>query len=718
MATKVVDPALLAALNAPSAPAPAPADVAPPMPGTLAAPSDADSAADALGHSNADGSYTPARAVVRGPAPVPQKVTDPAILAQLNGNGTDQSEPASPSLGGSALATASGLVSGIPIVGPLVTKASDFALSQTLGRLEGEDPGQFMQQAQAARDATNAANPIANIAGTVAGTLGSFAAGGEVPAAAEALGTKAGMGIVPKIVNSAASNAVISGADAEARGESPQQVMRDTGLGLAGGAIAPAAGEVVSAVAHPIIDRLAPAISSVTNPAQEALRRVGAAITRDQQSGQDVLRNSDLGVAADNNIPIVNADRGGETTRALVRSVANQSPEARATIDKVANDRFAGQAPRAENFIRRTFGGSADDLGYQQRLRTAATAANNPAYARAERAPAAQSVWNDDLAQLMQSNKFRAAVRSAESRGTDRAAIEGVPAVRNPFIFNDDGSVSMKPGMTPNLRFWDQVKRNLDGMLDGATRGAKPDRTVVGDLTALKAKLTGTLDNLVPEYKTARAGAAAFFGADDALEAGKNFAGHLADLPEARQAFMKFSQPEKQAFAIGYASSLIDKLRTMGDRTNVINRLFKTPAQRQAIEMILGAEKAKSVEAYVRVEDLADKLRGALGNSTTARQLAEMGIGGVAGYEFGGHDLTGALSGAMLARGGRYVLTQADGRVMQSVAKLLMSDDPAAVDKAVKQAAQSPALMRSLEKLQGLLAAPSRAAAFGAVTGQ
>lgn len=655
------------------------------------------------GYTDANGVAHPPHIVIRGATPIqPPTVGDRA--QELNA----AEAPQGPSVGGSLLATGNGLVNGIPVVGPMITKASDFALAQTLGRLEGKDPSQFMADAQATRDATNNANPVANVAGNVAGAVGSFAAGGAVPEGAAALGMTGR--VVPRVINSAVSNAGISGADALARGESPQQAGEDALIGGAAGAAIPAASEAVRGIVAPIAARFQPAIGTLTNADQEAARRVGTAINADRQSGQDIIRSSDLPVANQNNIPIVNADRGGETTRALVRSVANQSPEARAIFDKVSSDRFAGQAPRAENFVRRLFGGSVDDLGYQQRLKTSAQAANGPAYRLAEQSANAQSMWTPDLEQLMQSNKFRAAVRSAESRGTDRAAIEGVPAVKNPFNFAADGTITLKPGMTPNLRFWDQVKRNLDGFIETAQRGAKPDNTVVSDLTQLKGKLTDTLDGLVPEYKTARAGAAAYFGAQDALEAGKKFAGTLNMLPEARAAFMKMNPAEKRAFGVGYASSLVDKIRVAGDRTNVINQIFKSPASRQAVELILGADKAKQVEAYVRVEDLADKLRGALGNSTTARQLVELGIGGVAGYEFGGHDLKGFLSGAALVKGGRYIAGKADARVMQGVAKLLMSNDPEAINKATKQAAQSPALMKAIDNLGALLSAPVRAA--------
>lgn len=658
---------------------------------------------------------------IRGQAPKPSWQDAPVVSSGQPATVGDRAaelraatgQTQAPSLSGSIGATLNGVTEGIPVAGPMIEKAIPFIIAQTVGRARGLDPADVQSGIEQEMQDTNEANPIAHTAGEVAGTLGSFVAGGEIPAVAKGLGMAGPIGT--RIVNGVVSNAGIAGADALARGESPEDAAKAALIGGAAGGVVPAAGAAFKAAAAPVARAVQPAIGAVLDPAQEALRRFGTAVSRDAQSGQPILNPADEATARAANVPLVNADRGGETVRALARSTANQNPEARATIDKFASDRFAGQAPRAENFVRRLFGGSADDLGYQERLKQAADAANAPAYRKAYAAPNAQAMWNPDLEQLMQSDAVRRAVRQAESRGSNRAAVEGFPAVKNPFVFGSDGSVSLKPGVTPNLRFWDQVKRNLDGMITTAQRGAKPDNTLVGDLSALNNKLKSTLDAAVPEYKAARSGAAGFFGADDALQAGKNFANAPKSLPETRAAFSRMKPAEKQAFSIGYASELIDKIRTMGDRTNVINRMFGSPAQRQAVELILGPEKAKSLEAYVRVEDLADKLRGTLGGSTTIRQLTELGIGAGAGAYYGnqqGNWLEGAMTGALAARGIRYGLNKADGRVMQAVAKLLTSDDQAAVDKAVQQAQQSPALMQALTRLENFLAAPVRAGTF------
>lgn len=182
-------------------------------------------------------------------------------------------------------------------------------------------------------------------------------------------------------------------------------------------------------------------------------------------------------------------------------------------------------------------------------------------------------------------------------------------------------------------------------------------------------------------------------------------------VPEVKQAFNAFNGTEKKAFATGYASELIDKIKASGDRVNVINQVFKSQASRESMEMVFGAQKMKQIEAYVRVEDLADRLRGAMGNSTTARQLAELGIGAGAGAYATG-DWKGAVGGALAVKGGRYIAQAANDKTMQGVAKLLMSNQHQALIVAAQQAALKPVYMEAIERLSNMLAIPARSGAI------
>jgi hypothetical protein len=621
-----------------------------------------------------------------------------------------------PDLMGATAATIGGMIQGVPVLGPMLQNTSD-ALIGTGAQLTGGNYGETVDGLRARRAELAAANPISDIGGQLAGGLGAYGGLAKVAGGAAALGMEGALGA--RVANSAVSGAGISAADASIKGGDPIQAAL---LGGGIGAAAPVIGAGLSAGARAIGSKIAPKINAALNPADEAARRTGQGYIRDAQvNPQSVMSQADEAVARQSGVPLMNVDRGGETTRAIARSVANQSPEARAVITKAADERFETQGLRAVDFIKRMTGGAVDDIGYQRAIQDTARMVNKPRYDAAYSAPQAAAVWTPNVRQLMQSDLFRSAINAAESTGTDFAAISGSKAVRNPFVFRADGTITLKelPGGSralPSLQFWDQVKRNLDGMIGKAQRAGDNQQASV--LTQMKQRLVGELDAAVPQYQAARQGAASFFGAEDALDAGKKFATQPRAVPEAQAAFSKFTDAEKQAFATGYASELIDRIRATRDRVNVINQVFGNQASREMVELIFGAGKARQLEAYIRVEGLADAIRGALGNSTTARQLIELGIGtgvgGAAGFGLSGGNFGAAMQGAAVGAGAKGVQMlgqRVDAKVMQEVARLLTSRDPADLRRAIANATMSPQWMQALEQLQMTLAAPSRALA-------
>lgn len=616
------------------------------------------------------------------------------------------------SASGKAGAFMTGAIGDLPIVGPALLGGVERAAAGISSLIDGDDYASNLEQGQRVVQAAQEENPVSRTAGTVAGNLAAFGAGGSTATGARLLGIT-GRNLGTRALASGASNAAISAGDTAVRGGDAADVVNSGLIGGGLGAGIPIVGAGIRSGLAAIGERVAPTVNAVLRPAEEAARRVGVAIGRDRTAG-NVLNATDEAVARSTGIPLLNADRGGETTRALARSVSNQAPEARQAIIKAADDRFATQGNRAVDVIRRVAGGSADDIAYQDAIRASARRANKPAYDAAYKAPQAQQMFSPRIQELMQSPSFRAAVDDVPRRSADRAAVEGLKEIASPFTRNSQGAYVLRRTadgklVTPNLEFWDHVQRNLRSDMDKAF--ASGDRTTGAELKALREALVSELDTAVPAFQSARQGAAAFFGADDAVEAGKKFAGTPRLVPEAQKAYAKFTPAEKSAFQTGYASELIDRIKATGDRTNVINSTFKSQASRESLELVFGPQKAKALEAYVRVEDIADRLRGAMGNSTTARQLVELGLGAGGGYALSGGDLTGAVLGGLAVRGGRALQTKAENRVMQAVAKMLTSSDPRVISNAVAQAEKSPAFMKALERISDVLAIPSRAAA-------
>jgi hypothetical protein len=320
MATLVTDPAILAQLNG-GTPAPA-----------ATAPANADSYTP--GYVGADGVSVPAKIVLHGatpvaPAPFPsgQEVTDPALLAQLNGAPTYQ--PSSVPAMDQVNAFANSAVDAIPIVGPTLTSWGhnvDAAFNNTLAGIPG-NPFNLDQETPEDRAAINAGEqaqfPIASGAGTVAGTVAPYMlAGGYLPAAGKvALGLEGGLGT--QAVAGGASQFAIGTADALARGENPTDAAY-TGLGdAAGGVAAPflaaGVGHVLGGMGQPIVKGL-DALQAEKNAAYDAADKLGVRYT--PQAYRDMV----IQLVGDAHAAGVSADRHPAVV-SMLRDLAQKVPQ-------------------------------------------------------------------------------------------------------------------------------------------------------------------------------------------------------------------------------------------------------------------------------------------------------------------------------------------------------------------------------------------------------
>jgi hypothetical protein len=489
--------------------------------------------------------------------------------------------------------------------------------------------------------------------------------------------------------------AAMSGVSELLDSKDPERALQSAGIA---GALGAAATPLVEGAAGGMA-ALGRKASAIARPGQEAAKRVAEALKRDAAVGGQQLDEAALAAAQKAGQPAVVGDMGGKVTHALARSAANTSPEARHALETVVNDRFEGQAPRVSQFVM-GLGGGEDAFTMREALKQEARRVNNPAYRKAY--SEAPSVWHEGLAQLAQAPDLAEAIKGATKTGANKAAAKGFRPVKNPFTVADTGEVRLTdPNVTPSLEFWDHVKQNLDGIINRYG----PDRGAAGDAIELKRQLVSYLDDAAPSYKQARSGAASFFGAEDALEAGEKFVAARGKNPEFAAAISKMSEPERKLFADGYASRLAAKINEAPDRRSILNSIFNSPAERQRVNMALGPEKAKEFEAFMRVEGLMDGLRRSVqGNSTTVRQLAEAGMAGGLGGLTGGvlsggdlHDISlGAMMGA-LAKGGKIKI---DERVARRVGEMLASPDPKVFQKAVKMASRRQPVMEAIKTLE------------------
>jgi hypothetical protein len=641
----------------------------------------------------------------------------------------------SPDLMGSTAATLSGLVSGIPVVGPMAQNVSD-AIVGAGSVLTGGDYGETVEGLQQRRQELTDANPVANVAGMLAGGVGAFGAASKAPALATSLGMT---GTLPaRIGNSALSGAALSAGDAAIRDGDPANVAANAGIGGLAGALIPGVGAAVKAAAGPVVRGAQSIMRGATAPETEAARAVGKALSADADNvAVPVLSQADEAAARLNDQQLLNVDRGGETTRALMRSAANQNPAARATVAKAADDRFATQARRATGFFNRVMGGNVDDLARRAEINAEARALNGQNYRAAYSSPRAQSVFSKELQDLMRSPTIQQAISAVKTTGADEAVINGMPPVQNPFRMGQDGTwrlVQRADGTTavPSLQFWDQVQRNLRGVIGSTARSGDKEQTA--RLTQLRNKLLSELDNQVPEFSTARQGAFRFFSAENALDAGKKAFAAPKSVDESLAAFRALVKEDKEDFAVGMISEALDAARAANNRSNM-TRMFDSEARQALMREALGKERYSAFEQFIGIEDAMDRVRGALGNSTTARQLVEMGLvgelrdtggqgalGGIAGFAASGGNLGTAATMAILTAAGRQgvglIKRQVDSKVMEQVARLLASGSPNDLELALTLASQDAAHAAALEAIDRGMGVVARGIGQQAAIGQ
>lgn len=623
----------------------------------------------------------------------------------------------------STTTTIEGLVSGVPIVGPALQNLTD-AIGGTVAQVASGDFGpvltpdrhagntvfqDYVSGARSRRQGRAEADPVARTAGELTSGVGTFLAAGGVPALAEAMGLT-GAKVLPMMAASGASTYGLGVGDSLMRGASPQDAMTENVVPALVSAAIPAAGAAIKTAGKAVNENLIRPFMTAANRDNEAIRRIGAAINADGTARG--MTAADEAVAQRAGADVANADRFGSAVRSLARTASNISPEARGAFEELTQQRFYTQGKRAVNFVKQLMGGATDDLALQEALRSAARKTNAAAYKAAYDARQAKAIWTPEIRNLLASDTVKAAIREADSVGSDMAALSGSPAIRNPFVFDESGNVvglrQLKGGgvALPNLEFWDIVQRNLRNTADKASRAG--DNSLAMRAGDARRQLLGVLDTAVPEFKAARQGAAGFFGADDAIEAGRMAAKTPKANPEIRRAVDAMKPAEKDAFSVGFSSELIDTINAARDRVNVIESVFGNPSMRERIAIALGPQRARELEAYVRVEQILDKLRQATqGNSTSTQQLIAAGVlGGGAGWLATG-DIAQAGSWAWIAATGRRGLQmmgkRVDDQVMKRVAEMLASGDPAQVQRAIQNAALSKAQMDALQGImQGL----------------
>lgn len=640
-------------------------------------------------------------------------------------------------------------------VGPIPARTIAGAARTGLGYMTGADP-EGVKKYEEGRDAERRAvtsakkqHPWVYAGSEMAGVIPAMAALPELGAAKMLAPAASGIKkFGARLWDAAALGGQYGAAAGAGSGENlaERAVNAATGLvsGIVGGAGGQAVGEAVGAVANKFGAPVVQTVRGWMNPDGEAARRVATALRADNElimAGKaQGMTPQQWTAARQNGEPVTLADLGSAHTQSLLRSAANTSPQARAQLEKVIQERFLSQTERVGDTVRKAIpGASGNARKTADQIVAEYDAGRVPLYRQAYQ-QGDKPLMSPAMERLMGSDTFVGAMKRAISSGKDRDVTEGLGGF-NPMVnVTPDGRIVFNKGAQgvptyPNLQYWDQVKRELDDVATKAFRsGAKGEGDVAGKMALI---LRNELDKQVPSYANARGVAADYFGESNALAAGRALAGKKPVAEEVKAIMRKMKPDERALFQEGYASDLVEKvINRMKDTQDVTKAMFNSPNERQLAAAIFGPGGMAMLKARMTLETIMDGARQAMGNSTTARQLIEAGLAGGAGGLVGGissgwdplrtAEGFGVAAGARLGSsklipeqfkvGAKHLIGRVDAKTAARVAELLTSSDPRLLRQGYQMAAKNEAIMRGLHNIANRVALAGQSGARQPIT--
>lgn len=521
----------------------------------------------------------------------------------------------------------------------------------------------------------DSADPVASTTGRIAGGLtqgvGMAKAGLSLTANAPRSAS-----LLAKVGRGATEGAMYGAAYGAGSGEGiSDRASQAVGGGVTGaviGGAVPVVVEGAKAITKPIRD----AVSARINPGGYASQKVAERLADNNVSiEQAANRASRDGLAL--------ADVGGETTRDLLRTTTNIPGPARARVNKALTLRQFGQGDRIKDVVKDVFADPDGFITAGDKLAKKWAEVGSDVYAPAL---SKKVVWSDRLKQFVDEPIFKRGLAQGIKIQRLESLAEGTPF--NPVDyaitgFNEAGDPII--GGVPNMRTLNVAKKGLDAIISEAKNPRTGKLTEEGRaLDMVRRSFLEQIDSWNPEYKQARGIWGGFAKVKEAMLFGQNDALNMS--PEAvKKSFSDMSTAEQQAARIGIADAIRKKIDASGFTNNAVLRIFGSRQSQGVLRSAFPDDQTfnafrKAMFNEARKRATYDAVRG---NSTTARQLADMAeTGGLKeGIDFAGRAATqGPVSATLQWVGSRLrMLGGLTPKVADEIAKRLMSSNPESI---------------------------------------
>lgn len=532
-----------------------------------------------------------------------------------------------------------------------------------------EDMQSKLRQERAFQAQRDDIDPAASTTGRIAGAL--TGAGALIKARAPlmaALPSNATLGA--KVAQNVKAGALYSGLYGAGSGEGLGGRLMEGGkqalTGAAIGGVIPLATAAIKAPFKPITDAITGYFRPETFANKKIVERLGNDLITPERAAHLMARRPGSNLA----------DVAGDNTKSLLKTAANVPGRAQSKINARLNLRQMQQGDRIKTTIRQTLAEPDGYLGVIDDINTTAREAADPLFAAANDIPIP---FTRSLEDALETPAGRRALATAE-----RLAANEQQPFRQMFInmVDDETGIARR---VPDVRGWEYIRQALDDMIEAqrdplrGNRLTNEGRILVGLQERMFREVRGANTPYDQALQIWRGG----HSLENAVNAGREV---LSQSPEAtRRAMANLSEAERQAYRIGIATDIRDKIGggnithnallkffSSKDQIESLREAFETPAQFRAFREAMFSEAGKR-QTYNVVK----------GNSTSAKQLADMADAG--GLQEGVEFVQGAATSGITATTLRWIgshLKMLGGfapEVADQVQRRLLTADPEAV---------------------------------------
>lgn len=459
----------------------------------------------------------------------------------------------------------------------------------------------------------------------------------------------------------------------------------DTPMGVAGDSLAEGAiGAGLGAAFYPATKLLGMGADKVAEklyqPRKASLRLLDRDLQRDGMTPERLqARLNALGPNA------MIADAAGENVLDLADNVANQPSVARGSINSRLYNRDKGQYRRILDSAQSNL--DVDD-GYYDVMDALTNNRRLVAAPLYKKAYSKQVPVTDELRSILDTPLGKKAVNKAQEMAANRR----MQAFN--LKVNEAGELIEEPTMET----WDLIKRAMDDVIydDHADTFGRVKPTDSARYAAdTRTALVDELDRLNPDYAPARNAYGSISESRRALEQGKLFLKEPSEFTTKK--LQRLSDADKAFFRVGVMQAVRDEIEKTPYTSDVVKRLFNTPAKREKLMSVFPDMKSfRQFESSLLAESrmFRTKSRVTGGSPTQRRQAKDADVGSNA-TDFALDMFTGTPASATgnLAR-----RALSGNRTMSDATAKELLDLMYSTDEAVKQAA-----IRELQSRRGRL---------------